>query len=154
MGNQKSRPIIKNLLTRGKRCRKKTDELGQKYTGILDRILEDARYCETAEKPEWAGTKCKELDDLAEEDHSCKTKEQELVRYRSNWRKQLNDSTFNGPTGSRAENKPQSHKIRCADNLTFKKKMDLFRSNMYGQIRHQSKDTTWRRTVANTNMAL
>ena len=43
---------------------------------------------------------CKEIDDLAQEDHSYKATKEELDRYRSNWSTQLNNSTFNGPMAS------------------------------------------------------
>ena len=49
--------------------------------------------------------KCREMDELAQEDHTYKATKEELDRYRSNWTLQLNDSTFNGPMALRDDHK-------------------------------------------------
>ena len=63
-----------------KRCRTKTDEAGDFYTGILDRFPEDARYREAQQGWGWTEAKCKEMDALAQEDHTFLAAKEELER--------------------------------------------------------------------------
>ena len=60
-------------------------------------FLKDATYRESQQKLGWTGAKRKEIDDLAQEDHTYKATKEELDRYRSHWTLPLDDSTFNEP---------------------------------------------------------
>ena len=80
-----------------KRCRKRSDEAGIHYTGILDRFFEDARYREAQQRLGRTEAKCKEMDALVQEDHTHMATKEELERYRSMWTLQLKDPTFCGP---------------------------------------------------------
>ena len=47
--------------------------------------IEDARYREAQHKLVWTETKCKEMNALAQEDHTYMATKEELERYRSTW---------------------------------------------------------------------
>ena len=88
-----------------KRCRKRTDESGELYIGILDRFLKDASFRESQQMFGWTEAKCKDMDALAQEDHADKATKEELDRYRSHWTLPLDDPTFNGPIALRDDYK-------------------------------------------------
>ena len=53
-----------------KRCCKKVDSQNEHFTGIHDRFLRDPVYRESQLAIGWTVPKCKELDELAKEDHT------------------------------------------------------------------------------------
>ena len=53
-----------------KRCCKKVDSQGEHFTGIHDRFLRDSVYRESQFAIWWTEQKCKEMDELAKEDHT------------------------------------------------------------------------------------
>ena len=53
-----------------KRCCKKVDSQGEHFTGIHDRFLRDPDYRELQLAIGWTEQKCKEIDELAKEDHT------------------------------------------------------------------------------------
>ena len=54
------------------RCCKKVDSQGEHFAGIHNRFLRDPAYRESQLAIEWTERKCKELDELAKEDHTYK----------------------------------------------------------------------------------
>ena len=58
-----------------KRCCKKVDSQGEHFTGIHDRLLRDPIYRESQLAIGWTDQKCKEWDELAQEDHTYHHKE-------------------------------------------------------------------------------
>ena len=85
MGNRKHKSIVTSHSTHGRDVGKELMNKDKKI--LLDRFLNDARYRETQEKLGWTeAAECKEMDELAPEDHTCKVRKVELDRYRSNWR--------------------------------------------------------------------
>ena len=65
----------------GKRCYKKVDSQGEHFTGIHDRFLRDSVYRESQLAIEWTEQKCKEWDELAQEDHTYRLTPEEKKRY-------------------------------------------------------------------------
>ena len=55
-----------------KRCCKKVDSQGEHFTGIHDRFLRDPVYRESQLAIGWSEKKCREWDELAQEDHTYK----------------------------------------------------------------------------------
>ena len=53
-----------------KGCCKKVDSQGEHFTGIHDRFLRDPVYRESRPAIGWTEQKCKEMDELAKEDHT------------------------------------------------------------------------------------
>ena len=53
-----------------KRCCKKVESQGEHFTGIHDRFLRDPVYRESLLAIGWTEQKCKEWDELAQEDHT------------------------------------------------------------------------------------
>ena len=65
-----------------KRCCKKVDSQGEHFTGIHDRFLRDPVYRESQLAIGWTDQKCKEWDELAQEDHTFHLTPEEKKRYR------------------------------------------------------------------------
>ena len=80
-----------------KRCCKKVDSQCEHFTGIHDRFLRDPMYREPQLAIGWTEQKCKELDELAKEDHTCRLTPEEKKRYQGKWYITLNKSGKNGP---------------------------------------------------------
>ena len=80
-----------------KRCCKKVDSQGGHFTGIHDRFLRGPVYCESQLAIGWTEQKCKELDELAKEDHTYHLSTEEYRRYQGQWYLTLNMSGKNSP---------------------------------------------------------
>ena len=68
-----------------KSCCKKVDYQGAHFTGIHDRFLRDPVYRESQLAIGWTEQKCKELDELAKEDHTYRLTPEEFRRYQGQW---------------------------------------------------------------------
>ena len=73
-----------------KRCCKKVDSQGGHFTAIRDRLLRDPVYRESQLAIGWTKQKCKELDELAKEDHTYRLTPEEKRRYQGQWYLTLN----------------------------------------------------------------
>ena len=106
MESQKCRLIITNHSTHGKDARSRW--MNQKFIKLV--FLTDSSKTQrtVSLNKSWTEAKCQEMDDSAQEDHTCKAAKKELARYRSHWTLQLNDLTFNGPMALRDDNKNRS----------------------------------------------
>ena len=71
-----------------KRCCKQVDLQSEHFTGIHDRFFRD---------PAWTEQKCKEWDEFAKADHTCKLTPEEKRRYKGHWYLTLNKTGKNGP---------------------------------------------------------
>ena len=83
-----------------KRCCKKVDSQGEHFTGIHDRFLRDPIYPIYRESQlaiGWTEEKCKECDELAQEDHTYKLTQEERRRYKGHWYLSFNKTGKNGP---------------------------------------------------------
>ena len=65
----------------GKRCCKKVDSQGEHFIGIHVRFLRDPVYRESLLAIGWTEQKCKERDELAQEDHTYHLTPEEYRRY-------------------------------------------------------------------------
>ena len=90
-----------------KRCCKKVDSQGGHFTGIHDRFLRDPVYRESPLAIGWTEQKCKELDELAQEDHTYRLTPEEK-RCQGQWYLTLNKSGKNGPMKLRSNFEPLS----------------------------------------------
>ena len=79
------------------RCCKNVDSQGEHFTGIRDRFLRDPVYRESQRAIGWSEQKCKECDELAQEDHTYKLTPEERRRYKGQWYLTLNKAGKNGP---------------------------------------------------------
>ena len=86
-----------------KRCCKKVDSQGEHFTGIHDRLLRDPAYRESQLAIGWTELKCKELDELAKENHTYRLTPEEKRRYQGQWYLALNKSGTKGPMKLRAD---------------------------------------------------
>ena len=86
-----------------KRCCKKVDSQGGHFTGIHDRFLRDPVYRESQLAIGWTEQKCKEMDELAKEDHTYHLTPEEQRRYQGQWYLTLNKSGKNGPMRLRSD---------------------------------------------------
>ena len=68
-----------------KRCCKKVDSQSDHVTGIHDRFLRDPVYRESKLAIGWTEQKCKEWDELAQEDHTYRPTPEEKKRYQGQW---------------------------------------------------------------------
>ena len=75
-----------------KRCCKKVDSQGEHYTGIRDRFLRDQVYRESQLSIGWTEHKCKEMDELAKEDHTYHLSTEAFKRYQGQLYLTLNKS--------------------------------------------------------------
>ena len=64
-----------------KRCCKKVDSQGWHFTGIHDRFLRHPVHRESQLATGWTEQKCKEMDELAKEDHTYHLSPEEFTRY-------------------------------------------------------------------------
>ena len=88
-----------------KRCCKKVDSQGEHFTGIHDRFLRDPIYRESQLAIGWTEQKCKELDELAKEDHTYRLTPEEKKRYKGHWYLTLNKAGKNGPMKLRSDSR-------------------------------------------------
>ena len=86
-----------------KRCCKKVDSQGEHFTGIHDRFLRDPAYRESQLAIGWTEQKCKEWDELAQEDHTYRLTPEEKKRYQGQWYLTLNKAGKNGPMKLRSD---------------------------------------------------
>ena len=86
-----------------KRCCKKVYSQGEHFTGILDRFLWDPVCRESQLAVGWTEQKCKEWDEIAKEDHTCKLNPEEERRYKGQWYLTLNKTGKNGPRKLRSD---------------------------------------------------
>ena len=86
-----------------KRCCKKVDSQGEHFTGIHDRFLRDPVYRESQLASGWTEQKCKEWDELAQEDHTYRLTVEEKKRYQGQWYLTLNKASKHGPTKLRSD---------------------------------------------------
>ena len=86
-----------------KRCCKKVDSQGEQFTGIHDRFLRDPVYRESQLAIGWTEQKCKEWDELAQEDHTYRLTPEEKKSYQGQWYLTLNKAGKNGPVKLRSD---------------------------------------------------
>ena len=86
-----------------KRCSKKVVFQGEHFTGIHDRYLRDPVYRASQLAIGWTEQKCKEMDELAKENHTYHLSTEESKRYQGQWYLTLNKSGKNGPVGLRPD---------------------------------------------------
>ena len=86
-----------------KRCCKKVDSQGGHFTGIHDRFLTDPVYRESQLAIGWTEQECKELDELAKEDHTYHLTPEERRRYHRQVYLTLNKSGKNEPVKHRSD---------------------------------------------------
>ena len=86
-----------------KRCCKKVDSQGEHFTSIHDRFLRDPAYRESQLAIGWTEQKCKEWDELAQEDHTYRLIPEEKKRYQGQWYLTLNKAGKNGPMKLRSD---------------------------------------------------
>ena len=86
-----------------KRCCKKVDSQGEHFTGIHDRFLRDPVFRESQLTIGWTEQKCKEWDELAQEDHTYRLTPEEKKRYQGQWYLTLNKAGKNGPMKLRSD---------------------------------------------------
>ena len=86
-----------------KRCCKKVDSQGERYTGIHDRFLRDQVYRESQLLIGWTEQKCIEMDELAKEDHTYHLTPEEWRRYQGQWYLTLNKEGKHGPLKLRSD---------------------------------------------------
>ena len=79
-----------------KRCCKNVDIQGGHFTGIHDRFLRDRVYRESQLLVGWTEHKCKEMDELAQHNHTYHLSTEEFQRYQGQWYLTLNKSGKNG----------------------------------------------------------
>ena len=75
-----------------KRCCKRVDSHGEHFTGIHDRFLRDQVYRESQLLIGWTEQKCKEMDELAKQNHTYHLSTVEFKRYQGQWYLTLNKS--------------------------------------------------------------
>ena len=86
-----------------KRCCKKVDSQGAHFTANHDRFLRYLVYRELQLTIGWTAQKCKEMDELAEEDHTYRLTPEEKKRYQGQWYLTLNKAVKNGPMKLRSD---------------------------------------------------
>ena len=79
-----------------KRSCKKVDSQGEHFTGIHDRFLRDPVYRESQLAIGWSEQKCKEWDELAQEDHTYRLTPEDKRRYQGHWHLTFNKTGKNG----------------------------------------------------------
>ena len=75
-----------------KRCCKRVDSQGEHFTGIHDRFLRDQVYRESQLAIGWTEQNCKEMDELAEQNHTYHHSTEEFKIYQGQWYLTLNMS--------------------------------------------------------------
>ena len=86
-----------------KRCCKKVDSQGEHFTGIHDRFLRNPVYRESQLVIGWTEQKCKEMDELAKEDHTYRLTPEEKKRYQGQGYLTLDKAGKNGPMKLRSD---------------------------------------------------
>ena len=80
-----------------KRCCKRVDSQGEHFKGVQDRFLRDQVYRESQLLLGWTEQKCREMDELAKQDHTYHLSTEEFKRYQGQWYLTLNKSGKNAP---------------------------------------------------------
>ena len=88
MESQKNRFMITSHLTYGENAGKRS------------MTIKDARYRQAQQRLVLTETKCKEMDALAQEDHTYMATQEELERYRSTWNSTIKSSNIQWSIGS------------------------------------------------------
>ena len=78
-------------------CCKKVDSQGEHFTGIHDRFLRDKVYRESQLAIGWTEQKCKEMNELAKQNHTDHLTPEEKKRYQGQWYLSLVEAGKNGP---------------------------------------------------------
>ena len=86
-----------------KRCCKNVDSQGEHVTGIHDRFLRDPVYRETQLAIGWTEEKCKEMDELAKQDHTYHLSPEEYRRYQGQLYLTVNKAGTNWPVNLRSD---------------------------------------------------
>ena len=86
-----------------KRCCKKFDSKGEHFTGVHDRFLRDPVCRESQLEIGWTEEKCKDMDELAKEDHAYHLSTEEFKRYQGQWYLTLNKAGKNEPMRLRSD---------------------------------------------------
>ena len=86
-----------------KRCCKKVDSQGEHFTVIHDRFLGDQVYRALQLAIGWTEQKCKEMNELAKEDHTYHLISEDKRRYQNQWYLTLNKSGTIGPVKLRSD---------------------------------------------------
>ena len=73
------------------------------YDGIHDRFLRDPVFRDSQVEIDWTEQKCIEVDNLAQEDHSCRLSREEYLRYQKHWYLTLKKSGKNAPMRLRSD---------------------------------------------------
>ena len=79
-----------------KRCCKRVDSQGEHFKGIHDRFLRDQVRRESQLQIGWTEQKCKEWDELAQEDHTHRLTPEEKKIYQGQWYLTLHKAGKNG----------------------------------------------------------
>ena len=82
---------------RGRDAARKVDSQGGHFTGVHDQFLRDRIYRESKLAIGWTEQECKEMDELAKENHTYCLTAEEKRRYQNQWYCTLNNSGKNGP---------------------------------------------------------
>ena len=98
-----ARPKYNEFHLAWKRCCKKVDSQDEHFTGIHDRFLRDPVYRESQRALGWTEQQCKEMDELAKEDHTCHLTPEEYQRYQGQWYLTLNKAGKNVPLKLRSD---------------------------------------------------
>ena len=80
-----------------KRCCKRVDSQGEHFKGFHDRFLRDRVYRESQLLIGWTEQKCREMYELAKQDHTYRLSKEEFKRDQSQWYLTLNESGKNAP---------------------------------------------------------
>ena len=86
-----------------KRCCKKVDSQGEHFSGIRDRFLRDPVYRESQLAIGRTEQQCKDMDELAQKDHTYHLSPEESRRYQRQWYLTLNKSGKNRPIKLRSD---------------------------------------------------
>ena len=78
-----------------KRCCKRVDSQAERFKGIHDRFLRDQIYRESQLQIGWTEQKCKEMNELAKQNHTYHLSTEEFKRYQGQWYLTVNKSGKN-----------------------------------------------------------
>ena len=125
-----------------KRCCKKVDSQGAHFTGIHDRFLRDPVYRESQLAIGWSEPKCKEMDELAKEDHTYHLSPEEFRRYQGQWYLTLNKPGKNGPMRLRSDFRAAVSIKKCLHRELGEQVAEPISQEQYRRW-HLSASTSW-----------
>ena len=125
-----------------KRCYKKVDSQGEHLTGIHDRFLRDPVYRESQLAIGWTEQKCKEWDELAQEDHTYRLTPEVKKRYQGQWYLTLNKAGKNGPMKLRSDFRSAVSMTNRLHHESGEQVEEPIHSDQYSQW-HPSSSTSW-----------